>query len=44
MSYGGRTTETMLAELVHHMAELVKAQQQTNELLTQMLRAQQTGR
>ena len=33
-----RTTETMLAELVHHMAEMVKAQAETNRLLQELLR------
>ncbi|WP_424811274.1 hypothetical protein [Roseococcus sp. YIM B11640] len=31
-----RTTESMLAELVHHMAEMVKAQKETNQLLQQL--------
>ncbi|WP_280855187.1 hypothetical protein [Roseomonas indoligenes] len=35
--FGGRTAETMLAELVHHMAEMVKAQKETNALLHQLL-------
>ncbi|WP_280842996.1 hypothetical protein [Pararoseomonas baculiformis] len=34
-----RTTETMMAELVHHMAELVKAQAETNRLLQELLKA-----
>ena len=33
-----RTTESMLAELVHHMAEMVKAQAETNRLLQELLR------
>ncbi len=32
-----RTTETMLAELVHHMAEMVRAQQETNKLLQRLV-------
>ncbi len=32
-----RTAETMLAELVHHMAELVKEQSETNRLLRDAL-------
>lgn len=34
-----RTTETMMAELVHHVAEMVKAQAETNRLLQELLRA-----
>ena len=32
-----RTAETMLAELVHHMAEMVKAQAETNRLLQELI-------
>ncbi|WP_458093617.1 hypothetical protein [Roseomonas sp. WA12] len=32
-----RTAETMLAELVHHMAEMVKSQAETNRLLQELL-------
>jgi len=33
-----RTAEVMLAELVHHMAELLKAQAETNRLLAEMVK------
>lgn len=32
-----RTPESMLAELVHHMAEMVRTQQETNKLLQRLL-------
>ena len=32
-----RTAETMLAEVVHHMAEMVLAQKETNRLLAELL-------
>jgi hypothetical protein len=32
-----RTTEAMLAELVHHMAEKVRVQQETNKLLQRLI-------
>jgi hypothetical protein len=38
MSQTARTAETMLAELVHHMAELVKTQSETNRLLQELIR------
>ncbi|WP_421990868.1 hypothetical protein [Roseococcus sp.] len=38
-----RTTESMLAELVHHMAEMVKAQKETNVAIHQMLLSQKRG-
>jgi hypothetical protein len=33
-----RTTESMMAELVHHVAEMVKAQAETNRLLQELLK------
>jgi hypothetical protein len=33
-----RTTESMMAELVHHMAELVRQQAETNRLLQELLK------
>lgn len=38
-----RTAETMLAEVVHHMAEMVLAQKETNRLLADLLQAQGKG-
>lgn len=38
-----RTAETMLAELVHHMAEMVLTQKETNRLLAEVLRSQGKG-
>ena len=37
-----RTPERMMAELIHHMAEMVKAQNETNQLLQQILAAQKS--
>jgi len=33
-----RTSEVMLAELVHHMAELLKVQGETNRLLAELVK------
>ncbi|WP_338663731.1 hypothetical protein VQH23_00910 [Pararoseomonas sp. SCSIO 73927] len=33
----GRSAEAMMAELVHHMAEMVKTQAETNRLLKDLL-------
>ncbi|WP_280854766.1 hypothetical protein [Roseomonas indoligenes] len=32
-----RSAESMMAELVHHMAEMVKAQAETNRLLRDLI-------
>jgi hypothetical protein len=34
-----RTLETMMAELVHHMAQLSAAQKETNHYLAELLKA-----
>lgn len=36
---GGRTAEAMLAELVHHMAEMVRVQKETNALLERLVKS-----
>jgi len=45
MAEGGqRTMDTMMAELVHHMAELVKQQEETNRLLGLLTQAKPVRR